>query len=76
MKELLQYIVSEMVEKPDCISITEKEKGDRIIYELVVDPSDIGRVIGRSGCVAKDLRTLIKASCTNGKKVTVDIIND
>ena len=76
MKDLLQYLVSEMVEKPECISIAEKEKDDRIIYELVVDPSDIGRVIGRGGCVAKDLRTLIKASCTTGQKVTVDIIND
>ncbi len=71
MKELLEYVVSEMVEKPECVSLTEKEKDGRIIYELVVDPSDIGK----GGCVAKDLRTLVKASCTNGKKVTVDIMD-
>jgi len=75
MKELLQYVVAQMVENPDSISITEAEREGRTVYELRVASSDIGRVIGRGGAVAKDLRTLIKASSSDGRKVTVDIID-
>ena len=75
MKELLQYVVAQMVQEPDSISVTEAEREGRIVYELRVAPGDIGRVIGRGGCVAKDLRTLIKASCVGGQKVTIDIID-
>jgi len=75
MKELLQYVVAQMVDNPDSIAITEVERDGRVIYELRVASGDVGRVIGRGGSVAKDLRTLIKASSTDGRKVAVDIID-
>ncbi|MCL2083177.1 MAG: KH domain-containing protein [Oscillospiraceae bacterium] len=75
MKELLQYLVEQMVDDPGSISITEAEKEGRLVYELRVAPEDMGKVIGRSGFVARDLRTLIKASSAEGQRVTVDIIN-
>ena len=75
MKELLQYVVAQMVEEPDSVSISQTERDGRVVYELRVASGDVGRVIGRGGCVAKDLRTLIKASSPDGQKVTVDIID-
>lgn len=76
MKELLQYMVERMVDRPEAISITETQREGGIVYELRVAPGDIGKVIGRSGHVARDLRTLIKASAKEGQRVTIDIIDD
>jgi len=76
MKELLQYVVEQMVAHPNQISITEIERDGGIVYELRVASEDVGKVIGRNGYVARDLRTLIKASAKEGQRVTVDIINE
>lgn len=75
MKELLQYVVERMVDKPDEVSITEVERDGGLVFELRVAPGDIGKVIGRGGSMAKDLRTLIKASAKDGQRVTIDIID-
>ena len=47
MKELLTYIVANLVSQPDAISITESIEGDEVTYALHVAPEDMGRVIGR-----------------------------
>lgn len=74
MKELLTYIVANLVAEPGSISIDEKENGDEVTYELRVAPSDMGRVIGRHGRIAKEIRTLMKAAGNReNKKVSVDI---
>lgn len=76
MKELLTYIVASLVSEPDAISIEEKANGDEVTYELRVAPSDMGRVIGRHGRIAKEIRTLMKAAGSReNKKVSVDIID-
>ena len=74
MKELLTYIVANLVTVPDAISVEEKENGDEIIFELHVAAEDMGRIIGRHGRIAKEIRTLMKAAgnCEN-KKVSVEI---
>ena len=61
MKELLTYIVANLVSQPDAISITESIEGDEVTYALHVAPEDMGRVIGRHGRIAKEIRTLMKA---------------
>ena len=53
MKELLAYIVKNLVSEPDAIAITEEIDGDNITYSLRVAPGDMGRVIGRHGRIAK-----------------------
>ncbi len=74
MKELLTYIVANLVSEPDAISITESVQGDEVTYSLRVAPTDMGRVIGRHGRIAKEIRTLMKAAGNReNKKVTVDI---
>lgn len=74
MKELLTYIVANLVTVPDAISVEQKENGDEIIFELRVDAEDMGRIIGRHGRIAKEIRTLMKAAGNReNKKVSVEI---
>ncbi len=74
MKELLTYIVANLVSEPDAISITESAEGDEVTFSLHVAPDDMGRVIGRHGRIAKEIRTLMKAAGNReNKKVSVDI---
>ena len=74
MKELLTYIVANLVSDTDAISIEESVEGDEVTYSLRVAPEDMGRVIGRHGRIAKEIRTLMKAAGNReNKKVTVDI---
>ncbi len=74
MKDLLTYIVSNLVTEPDSIAITETVNGDEITFELRVAQADMGRVIGRHGRIAKEIRTLMKAmGSRENKKVSVEI---
>ena len=76
MKELLTYIVANLVSEPDAISITESAEGDEVTFSLHVAPDDMGRVIGRHGRIAKEIRTLMKAAGNReNKRVTVDILD-
>ena len=76
MKELLTYIVENLVSDPAAIAITEEIDGDNITYSLRVAPGDMCRVIGRHGRIAKEIRTLMKAAGNReNKRVTVDILD-
>ena len=61
MKELVEVIAKSLVEHPDEVVVTENEKEDAVIIELKVGPSDMGKVIGRQGRIAKAIRTVVKA---------------
>ena len=75
MKELLEFIAKSLVENPDQVSVTEVEGEDTLTLELRVAESDMGKVIGRQGRIAKAIRTVIRsASAGSGKKVIVEII--
>ena len=75
-QELLTYIVENLVSDPAAIAITEEIDGDNITYSLRVAPGDMGRVIGRHGRIAKEIRTLMKAAGNReNKRVTVDILD-
>lgn len=74
MKDLLTYIVANLVSDPSAVSIIETEQEDEITYELRVAPDDMGRVIGRHGRIAKEIRTVMKAAGNReNKKVSVEI---
>jgi predicted RNA-binding protein YlqC (UPF0109 family) len=76
MKDLLIYIVKHLVDNPDEVSVTERELDSNTIYELRVASGDMGKVIGRYGRTAKDIRTLMRAAAKRqGKRVTVEIID-
>ncbi len=75
MKELLEVIVKPLVQFPDEVNVTLIEREDVQLLELRVNPSDMGKVIGKQGRIAKAIRTVMRAaSGRDGKKVIVDII--
>ena len=75
MKELVEVIAKSLVDHPDEVIVTQTEETDEIRVELQVAPSDMGKVIGRQGRIAKAIRTVVKAASTRiDKKVSVDII--
>ncbi len=77
MKELLEAIVKPLVQFPDEVNVTLTEREDSDFLELRVNPSDMGKVIGRQGRIAKAIRTVMRAaSGRGGKKVIVDIVED
>lgn len=76
MKELLLYIARNLVEHPDQVCVTEKQDDGELTLELRVAPDDMGKVIGRQGRIAKEIRTIIKTVAQrDGEKVTVEIVD-
>ena len=75
MKELVEVIAKALVENPDEVVVTEREDARSIVVELRVAPSDMGKVIGKQGRIAKAIRSVVKAASANeSKKVIVDIV--
>ena len=76
MKELLIYIAKNLVNDPDAVNVTETVQDSEVVFQLRVAPDDMGKVIGRHGRIAKEIRTLMKAAGNReNKKVTVDIVD-
>ncbi len=76
MKDLLLYMAKNLVDNPDAVRVTQTEDEEGTILELHVASEDMGKVIGRQGRIAKEIRTIIKAVAQrNGQKVTVDIVD-
>ena len=76
MKDLLTYIAQNLVEHPQAVDVQETETDGYVVLELLVDPSDMGKVIGRQGRIAKEIRTLMRSVAQRqGKKVSVEIMD-
>ena len=76
MRDLLLYIARNLVEHPDAVTVTEVEKDEELVLQLRVAPDDMGKVIGRQGRIAKEIRTLIRSYAQRtGQKVSVDIVD-
>ncbi len=76
MKELLLYMAKNLVDDPDAVSVTEVEDEDGKVLELRVAPGDMGKVIGRQGRIAKQIRTIVKTVAQRtGEKVAVEIVD-
>ena len=76
MKDLLLYIARNLVEHPDQVTVTEVERDGELTLELRVAPEDMGKVIGRQGRIAKEIRTVIRSYAQRtGVKVSVDIVD-
>ena len=74
MKDLLLYIARNLVEHPDQVTVTEVERDGELTLELRVAPEDMGKVIGRQGRIAKEIRTVVLSYAQRtGVKVSVDI---
>ena len=76
MKELLTYIAQNLVEHPEEVRVDEVPAGGETILELRVAPGDMGKVIGRQGRIAKEIRALMRSVAQHkGQRVTVEIVD-
>ena len=76
MKELLTYVARNLVEHPDQVTVTETVEDGEMVLELRVAPEDMGKVIGRQGRIAKEIRTLIRSVAQRtGQRVRVEIVD-
>ena len=75
MKELVEVIAKALVDNPDEVVVTEKTESKNVTVELHVAASDMGKVIGKQGRIAKAIRSVVKAaSSKDNKRVDVEII--
>ena len=73
MKELVEVIAKALVDNPSEVVVTEKKDGKNVVIELHVAQSDMGKVIGKQGRIAKAIRSVVKAASTK-EHVDVEII--
>ncbi len=74
MQDLLISIAKDLVEKPEEVNVTTETVDDTTVYHLHVAETDMGRIIGKQGRIAKAIRTVMRAAATRtGQKVSVEI---
>ena len=74
MRELVEVIAKALVDHPEEVVVTAKEDGKALVIEVKVAESDMGKVIGKQGRIAKAIRSVVKAAAAKeDKKVIVDI---
>jgi predicted RNA-binding protein YlqC (UPF0109 family) len=77
MQEFLEYVVKGLVQHPDAVSVTPVERGGATVYELRLEPSDVGKIIGKQGVTINAIRSLLLAgSAKKGIRCSVEIVED
>ncbi len=77
MQAFLEQVVKGLVDHPDAVDITEVEQERVAVYELRLDPTDVGRIIGKSGRTINAIRSLIQAgSAKAGKFTRLEVIDE
>ena len=75
MKALIEQIAKSLVDNPEGVEVAEVVGERTTVYELRVDTSDLGKVIGKQGKTARSMRTILSAACTKlGKRCVLEII--
>jgi uncharacterized protein len=76
MKDLITVLAKALVDHPDDVIVSVVEEKDETTYRLSVHPSDVGKVIGKQGRIAKALRTVVtSAAVKEPKRVSVEIVS-
>jgi predicted RNA-binding protein YlqC (UPF0109 family) len=74
MRELVDFLITELVDDPDAVEVTESEDERGLRYRVRVAPDDMGKVIGKGGRTAKAIRAVVRAAATRqGTTAYVDI---
>jgi uncharacterized protein len=77
MQAFLEYVVKGLVQNPEAVTITPVERDGTTVYELRMDPQDVGKIIGRQGMTINAIRSLLLAgSAKKGIRCTVEIVED
>ena len=76
MQAFLEYVVKGLVQNPDEVSVTPVDRGGQTIFELRLNPTDAGRVIGRQGQTINAIRTLLQAgSAKQGVRCSLELMD-
>ena len=76
MKEILQTIIENLVDNPDSVEIKQVDEEKSILFEVKVAESDMGKIIGKQGRIAKSIRTVMKSvAAREHKRVNVEFID-
>jgi uncharacterized protein len=77
MQAFLEYVVKGLVQYPDAVTVTPVTRDETTVYELRMNPQDVGRVIGRQGMTINAIRSLLLAgSAKKGLRCTLEIIEE
>lgn len=77
MQEFLQFVVKGLAEHPDQVTIAPVERGGTTVYELRLNPSDVGRIIGKQGVTINAIRSLLQAgSARKGLRCSFEIVEE
>ncbi|MGM9594104.1 MAG: KH domain-containing protein [Candidatus Onthomonas sp.] len=76
MKELLAYVAKSLVDNPEAVQVKEVDCDGEVILELRVASEDMGKVIGRNGRIAKEIRTIVRSLAQRkNTRVSVEIVD-
>lgn len=75
MRELVEFLAKSLVDEPDQVRVTERERDQSTVLELQVAPPDLGKVIGRQGRTARALRNILSAASRGGERHLLDILD-
>lgn len=76
MKEILETLIKSLVDNQEQVTITEKEEGKTTVFEVKVSETDMGKVIGKQGRVAKSIRTVMKSvAAKEHKKLVIEFVD-
>jgi len=76
LKELVEFLVRSLVDRPDEVTVTESGEDGSLILEIRVAPEDAGKVIGRGGRIIRAIRTVTRAAAgCRGKHVAVEVVS-
>ena len=74
-KELVEYIVTSLVDNPDQVKVSESNNRNTVVLEISVAGADMGRVIGKGGKVVNSIRTLVQVlAAKQGKRVSLEVL--
>ena len=77
MQAFLEYVVRALVHRPEAVTVTPVEREGTTVYELRLDPQDVGKVIGRQGMTINAIRSLLLAgSAKKGLRCTLEIVEE
>ena len=77
MQEFLEYVVKGLVQHPGAVTVTPVARAGATVYELRLDPSDVGQIIGRQGATINAIRSLLLAGgAKKGLRCSVEIVED
>ena len=77
MQAFLEYVVKGLVSKPEDVTVTPVERVGTTVYELRMDPGDVGKIIGKQGATINAIRSLLQAgSAKKGLRCSLEIVED